>query len=163
MKEITCCFTGCRPQSLPWGYNEKDIKCKALKEKLKAEIIKAAESGYTHFISGMAQGVDTYCAEIVLEMKKNRGIFLEAAVPCETQADKWTDKEKQRYKKILSKADTVTVLSKNHTPYCMHMRNAYMVDKSSLVIAVWGGGDGGTQNTINYAVKNGVNITVINP
>ena len=62
----TCAFTGHRPKGL--GYPELDERCAALKEKLRALIIRMIEEeGVTHFISGMAQGVDMYAAEIVLE------------------------------------------------------------------------------------------------
>ena len=65
----TCAFTGHRPKGL--GYPESDGRCAALKEKLRTLIIRMMEEeGVTHFISGMAQGVDMYAAEIVLELKK---------------------------------------------------------------------------------------------
>ena len=53
----TCAFTGHRPKGL--GYPESDGRCTALKEKLRSLIVKLMEeAGVTHFISGMAQGVD---------------------------------------------------------------------------------------------------------
>ena len=55
----TCAFTGHRPKGL--GYPESDERCAALKEKLRSLIIRMIEEkGVTHFISGMAQGVDMY-------------------------------------------------------------------------------------------------------
>ena len=69
--KITCCFSGHRAQSLPWGFNEKDERCKKMKSRLKKEIISAINSGYSTFICGMALGFDTICAEMVLKLKKN--------------------------------------------------------------------------------------------
>ncbi len=85
----TCAFTGHRPKGL--GYPESDGRCTALKEKLRALIVKLIEEeGVTHFISGMAQGVDMYAAEIVLELKKQHPqITLECAIPYERQAAYW--------------------------------------------------------------------------
>ena len=79
----TCAFTGHRPKGL--GYPESDGRCAALKEKLRSLIVKLMEEeGVTHFISGMAQGVDMYAAEIVLELKKQHPqITLECAIPYE--------------------------------------------------------------------------------
>ena len=79
----TCAFTGHRPKGL--GYPESDGRCTALKEKLRSLIVKLIEEeGVTHFISGMAQGVDMYAAEIVLELKeKYPQITLECAIPYE--------------------------------------------------------------------------------
>ena len=59
----TCAFTGHRPKGL--GYSESDERCIHL---LIVRMIE--EEGVTHFISGMAQGVDLYAAEIVLELKE---------------------------------------------------------------------------------------------
>ena len=54
-----CAFTGHRPQSLPFGFNESDERCVALKKTIRDEFIKLSEEeGVTHFISGMAIGVD---------------------------------------------------------------------------------------------------------
>ena len=79
----TCAFTGHRPKGL--GYPESAGRCAALKEKLRSLIIRMMEEeGVTHFISGMAQGVDMYAAEIVLELKKQHPqITLECAIPYE--------------------------------------------------------------------------------
>lgn len=108
MKVKKCAFTGHRPQSLPFGFNESDERCIALKQTLRAEIIRLIEQeGVTHFISGMALGVDMYAAEIVLGLKSSyEGITLESAIPCESQAEKWTEKQRDRYFEIASKCVT---------------------------------------------------------
>ena len=55
MKTVSCAFTGHRPQSLPFGFNETDSRCIALKRALHDQIINLIETnGVTHFISGMA-------------------------------------------------------------------------------------------------------------
>ena len=70
MKTVSCAFTGHRPQSLPFGFNETDSRCIALKMALHDQIINLIETnGVTHFISGMAIGVDMFAAEIVLDLK----------------------------------------------------------------------------------------------
>ena len=33
-REHTCCFTGHRPDKLPWGTDERDPRCTALKRRL---------------------------------------------------------------------------------------------------------------------------------
>ena len=93
----TCAFTGHRPKGL--GYPESDERCTALKEELRSLIIRMIEEeGVTHFISGMAQGVDMYAAEIVLELKKQYPqITLECAIPYERQAVRWPEALRNRY------------------------------------------------------------------
>ena len=51
----------------------------------------------------------------------------------------------------MKNADKVTVLSDNYTPWCMHVRNRYMVDECDRLIALSYGKSGGTEQTIDYA------------
>ena len=160
-----CCFTGHRPQSLPFGFNEQDERCIKLKRLLREEIERQiTEEGVTHFISGMAIGVDMYAAEIVLELKaKYPQITLESAIPCETQAVKWSSVLRERYYLIASKCDKATTIQRHYTADCMHKRNRYMVDASDTVIAVWDGRPGGTGKTVAYAESEGKTVILINP
>lgn len=160
-----CAFTGHRPQSLPFGFNETDERCVALKKIIREHIIKLIENeGVTHFISGMAIGIDMFAAEIVLGLKASYpGITLESAIPCESQADKWTEEQRDRYFDIASKCDKETLLQTRYTPDCMHKRNRYMVDQADYIIAVWDGRPSGTGKTVQYAQRQGKSIKVINP
>ena len=126
----SCAFTGHRPQNLPFGFREDDERCTALKETLKKQIISLiTDENVTHFISGMALGVDMYAAEIVLELKKTYpDITLESAIPCETQAAKWNAAMRERYYGIAAQCDKETLLQTHYTPDCMDKRNRYMVD-----------------------------------
>ena len=165
MKTKKCAFTGHRPQSLPFGFNETDERCVALKQTLRSEIIKLIENeGVTHFISGMAIGVDMYAAEIVLGLKASYpGITLESAIPCETQAAKWNEELRDRYFEIASKCDKETLIQKHYTADCMHKRNRYMVDQEDYIIAVWDGRPSGTGKTVQYAQRQGKPVIAINP
>lgn len=52
-----------------------------------ASIILYTVDGVTHFIAGMALGIDQICAGIVLELKQEYStITLECAIPYEEQA-----------------------------------------------------------------------------
>ena len=108
----TCAFTGHRPQNLPFGFNEEDECCINLKKTLREQIINLIENeGVTHFISGMAIGVDMYAAEIVLDLKaRYPNITLESAIPCETQAVKWSMAQRERYYDIAARCDKETML-----------------------------------------------------
>lgn len=161
----TCCFTGHRPQSLPFRFDEQDRRCRKLKRVLRKEIERQIEEeGVTHFISGMAIGVDMYAAEIVLDLKrKYPQITLEAAIPCETQVVKWTEPLRERYYDIAARCDKETMISRHYTPDCMHKRNRYMVDAADTVIAVWNGSPSGTGKTVQYATDQGKTIVIINP
>lgn len=164
-KQKVCCFTGHRPQKLPFGFNEQDERCIKLKEALKEKIVRMIEeNGVTDFVSGMAIGTDVFAAEIVLELKKQYPqLWLECAIPCETQAAKWREADRDRYFDIISRCGKETLLQTRYTPDCMQNRNKYMVDKSDYIIAVWDGTPSGTGNTVRYAKKCDKEVIIINP
>lgn len=161
----TCCFTGHRPKSLPFGFDESQPSCLQLKEVLRQEIERQiTENGVSHFISGMALGVDLICAELVLELKaKYPRITLEGAIPCENQAARWNATQQEHYCSLLSRCDKKTVIQKVYTKDCFQKRNYYMVDSSEYVIAVWNGNPSGTGQTVLYARKQKKAVVVINP
>ena len=161
----TACFTGHRSQKLPWRFNEDDERCKVMKVALRSEIEKAIQRGYRTFLCGMALGFDMICAETVLDFKKQYGdIKIIGALPCRTQDIKWRDKDRKRYRDLLSRLDDVRCIYDEYVgAECMLERNRYMVNNSSLMIALFNGLPGGTKSTIDYAKKNGLEIIVIKP
>ena len=157
-KEKTCCFTGHRPDKLPWGEDEADPRCARLKRSLAQAVEDAYAAGFRHFISGMARGCDLYCAEAVLALRERHGdVTLECARPCETQANSWPEGERDRYQQILDQCDFETLAQRRYDRFCMMRRSQYMVDRSSRLIAVYNGvPKGGTCQTLRYAMKRGV-------
>ena len=155
----TCCFTGHRENKLPWRSDESDPRCLAVKKELAQAVEKAYLSGMRHFICGMAGGCDLYFAETVLALReKLQGVTLEAAIPWPGQAEHWNDAQRERYERIRQQCDEETVVCESYTPDCMMRRNQYMVDHSSLVIAVYSGAPGGTRNTMLYAMRQNVEL-----
>lgn len=165
--DITCYFTGHRPQKLPWGFHESDPRCIALKNNLKKAIWQVVTRyQVTHFLTGMALGVDQWAAELVIRLKEtypDLGITLEAVLPCDNQADKWRRDASQRYQEILNQCDIVSPLQKGYSPGCMERRNQYMVDHSKYIIAVWDRKPGGTAGTVRYAQSLGKAVIILAP
>ena len=158
----TCCFTGHRPNKLPWRHNEEDFRCIALKEKLQDVISALYFSGIRHYICGMALGCDTYFAEAVLSFRnEHEDITLEAAIPCASQAARWNAAQRALYDLMLAECDEVSILQHSYTPDCMQARNKYMVDSSTVLLACFDGRPGGTMNTILYARRQGVQTVII--
>ena len=161
-KEITCCFTGHRPVRLPWGMRETDPRCTALKEQISATLDGIYESGYRHFICGMAIGCDTYFAEAVLALRhQHPDVTLEAAVPCNDQAERWNRAQRAHYTDLIARCDQITYVSHTYSPGCMMKRNEYMIDSSSLLLACFNGRSSGTMNTILYAERSGVRTIIL--
>ena len=111
-RETTCCFTGHRPDKLPWRDDEWDPRCLALKERLAAALEEAYDKGMRHFICGMARGADFYFCEAALALRDRRsGVTVEAALPCEEQAARWKERDRNRYFRLVAQCDYETVCS----------------------------------------------------
>lgn len=164
MKSKTCCFAGCHPQSLPWGFDETDPRCVQFKARLREEIERVVtERKIRRFIIGMTLGADTYAAEIVLVLRDRYPITLECALAHEGQADRWEEPDRDRYFSIVERCDRETMLQTHYTLDCVFRRNRYMVDHSKLLLAVYNGYPGGTAQTVNYAKQIGREIILIDP
>lgn len=165
MTEITCAFTGHRPRSFPWKGDETAPGCALLKKTLAEQIKLLADRGVTDWLSGMAQGVDLWAAEIVLDLKeKNPALRLHCILPHEGQERKWAASERERYHSILRQADGVIYVNREYHDGCMLERNRYLVDHSSVLLAVYNGTHrSGTGMTVRYAKRLGREVIVINP
>ena len=160
----TCCFTGHRTDKLPWGEEETDPRCTELKQSITREITSLYQRGFRHFISGMAMGCDLYFAEAVLSLRRAYpGLSLEGAVPCPTQAGRWPTDQRRRWRDILDRCDLETVVQQHYDRFCMHRRDRYMVDRSSVILAVFDGTTGGTLSTLNYAMDKKLEILLLDP
>ena len=165
MKESTCAFTGHRPKSFSWKYNEAAPDCVLLKKVLAEQIKALTDSGVTDFLSGMAQGVDLWSSQIVLDLRKNNpALKLHVILPCEGQERKWTASAQEHYRLILAQANEVIYVGQEYSQDCMLERNRYLVDHSSILLAVYNGSyRSGTGMTVRYAQKLGREVIIIDP
>ena len=148
----TCCFTGHRPYKLQ--ADEETIR-----EKLTAAIDQAIDRGYTTFITGMAQGTDIWAAEIVLSRHRhNPKLKLVCALPHPGFERAWDEEWQSRYNAIRDQADYEQTICSFYAKTAYQKRNMWMVDRSSLLIAVFNGEPGGTLNTIEYARRKAIEI-----
>ncbi len=158
-RQESCCFTGHRPQKLPWGYDETDSRCITLKARIADAVLWAYQEGYRHFLCGMAQGCDLYFCEAVLALRAQYpDVTIEAAIPCPTQADAWPEAERRRYRELVGRCDMETMVSDAYSSSCMQRRDRYMVDHSMLLIAAFDGTAGGTRYTVEYALRQGIEL-----
>ena len=165
MYRTACAFTGHRPKSFPWKYNEVDSNCVLLKEVLAAQIMRLADRGVTDWLSGMAQGVDFWAAEAVLSLRREKpAMKLHCILPCKGQDTEWTASAQERYHSILCQADEVFYVNQEYSSKSMTERNRYMVNHAAILLAVYNGvRRSGTGATVRYARKLGREIIVIDP
>lgn len=157
---MVCTFTGHRPEQLPWGSEEGDARCLALKELIARAVEHTADLGYDSFLCGMARGCDTYFAEAVLALRAHRPeLRLTAMIPCPSQPESWPEADRTRYAALLEQCSGVCVLEPMYSSGCMLRRNRAMIDASSLVITVYDGSpQGGTAASVRYARQRGVRL-----
>ncbi len=165
MNRLTCAFTGHRPKSFPWKYDEVDPRCMALRVALSKQLKKLAERGVTDFLCGMAQGADLWCAATVLGLRwDNQALKLHCILPCKGQANTWPESYYKHYYSILEQADSIVFVNREYHEGCMLERNRFMVERAPILLAVYNGTRrSGTGAAVNYARKLGREIITIDP
>ena len=106
-------------------------------------------TGYTDYI---ADGYDVEALNYLLKPVDRAKLFgvLDRAA------------DRLRRQRLLNQCDLETVVQHHYTKGCMLRRNRYMVDRSSLLIAVYDGTPkGGTMNTLAYALRQGVETIIL--
>lgn len=162
MNVKTVCFSGHRPEKLPHKGDENSLAVSRLKSILYKEIYDSVEEGYTIFITGLARGIDNWAADMVIELKlKNPEIRLVCVKPYEDYGENWKGFDKWNLSHILEKADEVVSVCESFQKNCMKLRNEYMVNHASKLIAVVSNYRSGTGQTIRYAQKQGLDVRII--
>lgn len=134
--------TGHRPQKLGGYGAHVDSKLRGLAQ------IWLQNNRPDGVISGMALGWDMAFAEAAIML----GITLHAAVPFRGQQSVWPCESQERYQQILNCARSITVVCEgDYAAHKMQVRNEWMVDRATRVLALWDGTPGGTHNCVMYA------------
>ena len=151
LKQTTCCLTGHR--------NLSHKKIERIVKRLDEEVDRLIQKGVTNFISGGAIGFDQISASLVIS-KKEQGadIRLIFALPCRNQDEKWTDRQKQLYRSLLTEADEIIYVSDEYTADCMKERNKYMVENSAYCICALLRDISDTGQATRYAQQQGLQI-----
>ncbi len=141
-QEITACFTGHRTYD---GSRNTELEC-AIRE--------LYTDGYRTFLCGMAMGFDLAAAECALSLRNElRGLRVVAVVPFEGMQRKFPHAEQSIFNRVIAEADEIITLAEHYSPRVYALRNNYLVDNSSAVIAYFTGEKGGTAYTVRRAVK----------
>jgi uncharacterized phage-like protein YoqJ len=162
-------ITGHNPQRFKFKHNEKAPLCQSIKTEITEQIKILYSEGVRLFYVGCGVGVDTWAAEIVIDLKQ-QGDFSEmelfCAVPFPDHTERFTAGQKKRYEYILSQCNNQEVISRKYSPVAYKRLNYYMVDNSQYIIAVYDqdkSDRSGLGQTVNYALKNNLQIIYIHP
>ncbi len=163
MKKV-CSFTGHRPSSFDFGYDEGDPRCIELKSKLFRAVSDACFAGYRIFYTGMAEGVDLWAAEVVLRVGAYfPDIELYAVIPYKGHRDSIHPSFHPLYDKVLEFATDVITISDNYTPTSFKARNYFLAEVCHRLIAVYDPAKtrSGTAQTLRRAEALGKEIVSI--
>lgn len=151
-RTVSAAFTGHRF----YDFSQREF----IQERLTSAISEAYDHGIRNFISGFALGIDLMAAQLVQSLKCNLpGISLTAAIPFESQAERYNIYDKRVYRRLLELADKVIVLSDCYYPRCFLDRDGFMVENASYLIAYYDGREkGGTYYTVKKARARGIPI-----
>ena len=148
----TACFTGHRPNKL--GGYEWNPTYDAVYQFVNETCLALIDRGIDTFITGMAIGTDQIAALAVLHLKlfEEPNIKMVCAVPFAGQERKWSQNNQAFYRYCLDASDLVHIVCDgDYEAWKMQKRNEWMVERSSIVVSVWDGSQGGTANCVHYA------------
>jgi uncharacterized phage-like protein YoqJ len=161
--DIIIALTGHRPKDLG-GYNDSTNASALIMAKFRQTITKLADMGADiTIISGMAQGVDQWCAREAVAMREE-GLSLEVhgylPYAARLQVNPWPEDSREAYYALVKTLDRVNILAdvKEKSPSWSKMarllqaRNEAMVDASDMLLAFWLGSPGGTGNCVKYSL-----------
>ena len=134
----TCAIIGCSPMCFPWGFDEEDEGCAALKLILINQISKLRGEGCTRFAISMDCGVGLYAAEILHGLKgSEEELETICHVPYEEQATKWTPELRDRYFNALATCTEVLNMAYEKTVGCKFKAYLEAINEADTVIAVY--------------------------
>lgn len=120
---------------------------------LRAVVAELYARGMRDCLCGMAVGFDLAAAEAVLSEREARpGLRLVCVVPFEGQEMRYCGSDRWRFRRILRDADERIVLASEYHRGCYAVRNNFLVDHASLLVAWYDGSPGGTQYTVRRAL-----------
>lgn len=168
-KYLACFVIGHRPRR--FQFPESSPKCQKIKDAIAEEIERLYDNqGIRGVWVGGAMGVDTWAAEIVLELQKQpayQDIALYVAIPFPEHGADFPEKQKERYRRIIKECTDSVVVGRAFYPDSYKRRDYYMVDHSYCGIAVYDQNRAirsGTGMTVNYATKRKtIPMTFIHP
>lgn len=134
----TCAIIGCSPMCFPWGFDEEDEGCAALKLLLLNQITRYRSEGCTRFHISMDCGVGLYAAEIIRGLKESDDeLETICYVPYEEQATKWTPELRDRYFNALAACTEVVNVAFEKTVGCEFKAHLEAMKEADTVIAVY--------------------------
>lgn len=130
-----------------------------MKKALREEVLNLIRKGVVYYGVGGARGFDLLAAEVVIQLREvYPNIKLIMVLPCENHYVSWNHNDRERFRKISSRADKIKVLSNKYYDGCMLARNRHLINNSSYLICYKRFEHGGTIYTDKYAQEKNIEI-----
>ena len=134
----TCAIIGCSPMCFPWGFDEEDASCAALKLILMNRITRLRSEGCTRFAVSMDCGAGLYAAEILHGLKEpDDALETICYVPYEEQATKWTPELRDRYFNALVACTDVVNVAYEKTVGCEFKEHLEAIKDADMMIIIY--------------------------
>lgn len=138
-KKYSVCFSGYEPDQFPFDYQQNEVQLHKLHTQIEKAIVKALDSSYRKFFTGMVDGFDLVAAETLLKIKEEypqyKDIYITAVIPYPEYScsENW----QKLFDIVKSCANQIIYISPKYTNDCFQMRNQYIIDNSSYMICFW--------------------------
>lgn len=133
-----CAIIGCSPLCFPWGFDEEDEGCAALKLILMNRITQLRAEGIKHFAVAIDCGIGLYAAEMIAGLQsRDPELEMTLYVPCEEQATKWTPELRDRYFAVHQAAKEVQYACHEREVGCEFGAYLNAVCSADLLLAVF--------------------------
>lgn len=109
----TCAIFACPPICFPWGFDEEDEGCAAMKLQLLNAITTLRTEGVEKFNVVLDPGFGLYTAEMLVGLQEiDPGIEMDLYIPFEEQANKWSAELRERYFAVHEHAKVVATIGR---------------------------------------------------
>ena len=134
-------------------------------EELRVLVGRLYDEGYRRFLCGMAWGFDLAAGEAVAELKHRcADVELVAVVPYAGFRGLFHGEDGEQYDRVVAAADEMLEVSECEPKVAFRMRNDFLVDNATVVVAWFNGiGRGGTAYTVKRARRRGVRVENLYP
>lgn len=137
METKCCAILGAAASCFPWGYDEEDERCGALKIVLLNMANYWRAEGITAFAVTLDAGVGLYAAELIGGLREEAPeLSLTCFVPWEEQATKWPPELRERYFSVLAACSEVETVTATWTASCEVEAKLQAIDSAERVFAV---------------------------
>lgn len=135
---LCCAIIGQHPMRFPWGFDEEDDGCIALKISLAQKIMELRQRDATRFAVVADCGVGLYAGECINALRAyDPDLMLYVVIPHEEQATKWAPYLRERYFKLLEDCTIMEAASLRKTPDCEYDAYCKIIDYADIVLAAY--------------------------